>query len=394
MRRLALLLLAPAIAFPAFPANPAITQLVTVAQLEDALASSRAGSDGSLAKRLSEMRLTERLSEARLARLETQMPGRQAREQLLVLADESAFLQLPLADRLPAPVPDAAAQAALLARASAYLKDDMTQWPSFSAQREITRFEGTATVLATGLRDDLETPVGVRMLRSPAAEDWECPGEPRLPNRRVDPIERRSLQMLYRRGHSVRAVSTGGEFACAKGGVNTSDDVGEMLLLMPLILRGGKAVWGHWEEGASGPLAVFRFAASVNYESSAQQARMVQLEGEMEVDPQDGAIVRLAQVRRWMVDGYPREYDTVAEFAPVAMNGARYLLPARRVAMFLTPILKPRTWNNDVENVYRRFHLDKSPEQEYLNDVRFAEYRPYEPGAGTPGTTLAAKVAP
>jgi hypothetical protein len=235
----------------------------------------------------------------------------------------------------------------------------------------------------------------VRMLRSPAAENWECPGEARLPTRRVDPIERRSVQMLYRRGHSVHVVSTGGEFACAKAGVNTADDLGEMVLLMPLVLRGEKAVWGHWEQGAWGRLAVFRFAASVKYASSAgQEGRVVGVEGEMAVDPTDGGLVRLAQIRRWQVDGYPREYDTVAEFGPVAIGGKRYLLPARRVAMFLTPILKQRSWNDEVENVYRKFHLDESPEQEYLNDVRFTGFRAYEPGGGTPGTTLAARGAP
>jgi len=395
MRRLALFVLAPAIAFPAFAANPAITQLVTVAQLESALASSRGNSDGAVSKQLSQMRLTQRLSGARVARLDAALPGHQAREQLEVVADESAFLQLPQEDMLPDPAPDAAAQAALFARVSAYLKEGMEQWPSFSAQQEITRYEGTSTVLATGLRDDLETAVGVRMLRSPAAENWECPGEPRLPSRRVDPIERRSVPMLYRRGHSLHAVGTGGEFACAKSGVNTSDDVGEMLLLIPQIVRDGKAVWDHWEQGALGRLAVLRFAASVNYALSArQEGRMVEVEGEIAIDPEDGGIVRLAQVRRWEVDGYPREYDTVAEFAPVALSGARYLLPARRVAMFLTPILRQRSWNQEMENIYRKFHLDKSPQQEYLNDVRFTGYRVYEPPAGVPGTSLAAKGTP
>ena len=115
---------------------------------------------------------------------------------------------------------------------------------------------------------------------------------------------------------------------------------------------------------------------------------------QMAVDPQDGGIVRLAQVRRWQVGDYPREYDTVVKFGPVGISGARYLLPARRVAMFLTPILKQRNWNEQVENVYRKFHLDKSPQQEYLNDVRFAGYRAYEPAGGVPGTSLAAKGAP
>jgi hypothetical protein len=127
MRRLALFVLAPAIAFPAFAANPAITQLVTVAQLESALASSRGNSDGAVSKQLSQMRLTQRLSGAHLARLDAALPGHQAREQLEVVADESAFLQLPPEDMLQDPAPDAAAQAALFARVSAYLKEGLEQ---------------------------------------------------------------------------------------------------------------------------------------------------------------------------------------------------------------------------------------------------------------------------
>jgi hypothetical protein len=376
MRRIAVLVLVASSAFLAVWAKPPVTQLITVAQLEQVMASGHGGSDGSLAKELSGLRLTERLSNARLTRLEQGAPGKQSREQLLVVADESAFLELPAEDRIADPAPNAAAQATMLGRTAAYFKDTMQEWPNFSAIRAVIRFEGTDTLMAGGLQDDLGTHMGAAMLRSPAAPNWECPGTPRLPSRRLDVIERATLPVIYRRGHALHAFSPGGEFACAQHGVNTADEFSEMYILIPLVTSGGKTVWSHWEESPDGKIAVFRFSAAVNYTGSgADEERSVDLTGELGVNPKDGSVMRLVEVRRWEHDSVSREYDSAVEFGAIAMAGMRLLLPMRRVAMFMTPILKPATLNSTIEGYYRKFHLDKSPLQEYLNDVRFGEYR-------------------
>jgi hypothetical protein len=394
MRRMIVLVLLPAFAFSAFAVKPAVTELVSVAQLEQALASAQGASDGAVAKQLAQMRLTERLTDDRLAHLYGTLPGHQSREQLLVLADESAFRELPSEDRLPTSAPDPAAQTEILARTAAYVKDQIGQWPSFSALRSTTRFEGTATVLASGLQDDLGTPVGARLLRSPSAPNWECPGTHRLPSRRLDPIERVTVPVIYRRGHALHSFSGGGEFSCSHNGVNTSDEFGEILILVPLIAGDGKAEWSHWEAGAEGPLAVFKFMASVHFSVSvvSEESTAVELEGELAVDPKDGSVRRLTEVRRWQRNSYPREYDTAVEFGPIAMGGVRLLLPIRRVAMFLTPILKPAS-DNRIEGYYRKFHLEKSPLQEYLNDVRFGEYRAYSSPESHGGSTADVRLA-
>jgi hypothetical protein len=294
---------------------------------------------------------------------------------LLVIADESAFLDLPVEDRIDDPEPDAAAQAAMLARTATYFKDIMQEWPNFSALREVTRFEGTATLLATGLQDDLGTRMGAALLRSPAAPNWECPRAPRLPTHRLDVIERATLPVIYRRGHALHAFSPGGEFACMQHGVNTSDEFSEMHLLVPLVTGGHKAAWSHWEDSAEGKIAVFRFSAAVSYTGSVgDEEPIVNLTGEMGVNPRDGSVLRLVEIRRWDRNQAAREYDTAVEFGAVALGGMRLLLPARRVAMFQTPILKPAS-DSAVDGYYKKFHLEKSPLQEYLNDVRFGEYR-------------------
>jgi hypothetical protein len=356
------------------------------------IAGERSGSDGGMAKRLSEVRLTERLTDARLAQLYEQLRGRQSREQLLVVADESAFLALPAEDKIPDPIPDAEAQAAILARTGAYFKERMAEWPSFSVLRAVTRFEGTATVMASGLEDDLGTRMGAALLRSPAAPNWECPGAPRLPSRRLDVIERATLPVIYRRGHALHAFSTGGEFACMHRGLSTSDEFSEFHTLLPLVAREGKAEWSHWEDSAEGKIAVFRFSASVNYAGTNDPLAM-DLQGEIGVNPKDGSIVRLVEIRRWEHDSVTREYDSAVEFGAIAMGGMRLLLPVRRVAMFMTPILKPVTGNSTMAGYYRKFHLEKSPLQEYLNDVRFGEYRAYASPAEGEGTAAASVAA-
>ena len=77
---------------------------VTVAQLEQALASSRGESDGEAARRISDVELTERLSATKLSSWTASLSGKRTRQALTALADASAFLDPPPAE-VPADVP-------------------------------------------------------------------------------------------------------------------------------------------------------------------------------------------------------------------------------------------------------------------------------------------------
>jgi hypothetical protein len=366
--------------------------MVNVEQLEQELAKAHGRWDGPLAKHISNLKLTERLSAAKLASLEKNLPGRQAREELMALADESAFLDLPPAEILSMPVPDHATQAALLARTANAAKKTVAQWPNFSAARVTTRFEGTATVIAAGLQDTVSSVYGRNWYRSPAAEDWECPGEPKEGYRRLSVIERTSVTVVYRGGQVVHTLGgKGGEFECSQGGVSNTDDFGEVLSWVPRFTGEGKVVWSHWEQGANGLLAVFRYAAGVSYKpqtccvnSASFPATVVDVEGEIAVSSADGSVLRLTETRRWKEDRHgwfaAREYDTMVEYGSVEIGGTAYTCPVRRVAIFLTPLLRPRSWRKPGDAFYRRFGLTDSPLQEYLNDVSFGPYRLYGPG--------------
>jgi hypothetical protein len=90
MRKLTLLLFLMGIAFPAFA-----TKRVTVEQLEQVLVAAHGKPDAEVARQLSDLELAERLSSATLSRWEAELPGTEARQALIALADISAFLDLP-----------------------------------------------------------------------------------------------------------------------------------------------------------------------------------------------------------------------------------------------------------------------------------------------------------
>lgn len=127
----------------ALATEPVATQLVTVAELEQALAEGKGWPDKTLSVQLSDMRPTERLGDAQLSRLESEMPGRLAKVALLAVAEESAFLDPPAAEIPSLPAPEHATQVELIDRAADYVLKTILTLPDFSATRTTTRFMGT-----------------------------------------------------------------------------------------------------------------------------------------------------------------------------------------------------------------------------------------------------------
>src|ERR1700686_4353039 len=74
---------------------------VSVAQLEQMLASAHGKPDTDLAYQIGDLRLTERLSAVRIARLNAALPGEKSRQTLIAIADPSEF-QAPPSEELPA----------------------------------------------------------------------------------------------------------------------------------------------------------------------------------------------------------------------------------------------------------------------------------------------------
>ncbi|MGA2569415.1 MAG: hypothetical protein ABSF23_02755 [Terracidiphilus sp.] len=238
MRKPVIALLLTAAAAIACAGSRASAQSVTVEQLEQTLGRMHGMGDGQLAKSITDMKLTERLSDTRLARIEKRLLGRQSKEQLDALAGEAAFLDLPPADTPSEPAPHPARQAELLTRSVDYVNKTVAQWPSFTATRWTTRFEGTSTAIPTGLQDWLFSP---NSPRSRPINRWVCPDEPRYGHRRLSAIDTSRLTLVNRHGHELVAFGVnGGEFACPERGVSTAVEFGDALAWVPLVVSRGR----------------------------------------------------------------------------------------------------------------------------------------------------------
>jgi hypothetical protein len=139
-------------------ANLAVKR-ITVEQLERALAGTRGESDAELAKQLSDLDLTERLSYKKLLSWTASLRGKKSRQALFALADVSAFLDPPAAEIPGDAAPDLTAQDAMLSLAVAYLNKTIPKLPNFYATRTTTRYEETPQYF------DASTPVYYRPLR-------------------------------------------------------------------------------------------------------------------------------------------------------------------------------------------------------------------------------------
>jgi hypothetical protein len=99
---------------------------VTVAQLEQALAAATAAhkADAEKARMIAGMVLSERLSESTLQRLDTQLDaGPQVALAVQLLADQSAFLDLPGSELPTTAAPDQATQLRMFDAAAHYVTE-------------------------------------------------------------------------------------------------------------------------------------------------------------------------------------------------------------------------------------------------------------------------------
>jgi len=310
----------------------AAPQAVTVAQLEEMVAAGHQ-SDGDLARLLSGLELTQRLSPERFRRLEGALPGRRSREALLVVADLSGFLDLPAADVLADATPDAAAQKRIVARALDYVEAATRRLPDFVVTRHLTRFEDLQVVRG------VDKPVTVR---SDAF-------------RKVD---RSTATTLFREGREV-AEPTSANNVPKPGGLADYGVFGVLLAVVSGDLRSGQIAFDHWERGAE-RIAVFRFAVAESqshysvefccYLAADGWLRRYEANpryhGELAIDAETGAILRL--VLKTDLEPSPllhleadaekplKRADVLVEYGPVVIGGRTYICPLRSVSVMTT----------------------------------------------------------
>jgi len=339
---------------------------VTVEQLEHALSTINGSSDAEVARQLSGMELSQRLSTARLATLKARLKGKKARQALVALADESVFLAPPAGEIPSTAPPDAATQRLMMSRTVNYVDKALPKLPNFFANRTMVQYH--------------ERPPKPGQTWKTAAGDQSL---------YLD--ETFKAKMLFRDGKEVvEEEATKGQ--PLKPGKRTLNTVGTFGPLLATVLVGATSAhsdltWSRWEQGANGPQAVFRYRVPqetplffVGFGYLANDDRMVPLQkkaafhGEFAVDPASGAILRLT-VQADLEARLPLERsDVMVEYSPVVIGGNTYFCPARSVS-----IVRQRT-AMDIHEWGENFKV-YAPFETILSDMAYEKYHVFHPTA-------------
>lgn len=355
MRRWATLAVLIAVALPAALAE----EHVTVEQLESILTQSQNTPDGDLAAKLSDLRLTERLSTQQLVKWKATLPGAKSQRALTGLADHAAFLAPP-AKEIPALAdPDVAEQRRIMGLTAAYVSKAIPDLPKFYATRSITHYEdaaGSAKEAAPMDGGDLHA---VRITRA---------------------------TVLYREGEEVvepGPVKTSEHAVPLDRGLRTWGVFGPILGLVLVDAAQNTLAWSHWEQGPNGPVAVFRYvvpdekshyevryccvASTYGLESNSFSA-MSGYHGEITVDPTSGTILRLTlQAKLGDSDPIVRAASMV-EYGPVELGGKEYICPTHSVSIAVAKTLK------EAHDPSGRGYPVMGPLQMLLNDADYDQY--------------------
>ena len=385
MRKLLLWLLLATIPLPVFAAKR-----VTADRLEKLLAAAHGKPDAKVAQQLANLELSERLSGARLARWEAELPGPDSRQALVALADASAFLDPPAAEIPATAPPDVATQRQIVALAVDYVSKTISRLPDFVATRDTIRFEDSPP----------------RQLDNGTVTGNFVPYEP------LHPVARSSDMVFYRDGKEVvdSDADKVRQSESAASGLNTWGEFGPILTTVLLDAAQGTMGWSHWEQGSAGAQAVFSYAvpkAKSHYEVKyccVQRDNLNLLfkqlsgyRGEIAIDPANGTILRLTVAADLGKNDPIVKANILVEYGPVEIGGVTYICPLKSVSISLAhkqdahAIRMQRLAATIVEQNNQSI---PAPLQTLVDDVAFEQYHIFRaetsiltgdiPGTGNP----------
>lgn len=347
---------------------------MTVAQLEQLLSAESGGhkNDGEIARKISGVELSERLTETTLARLSSQLKsGSAAATALLLLADRSAFLDPP-ANELPStPAPDAATQQHLLGAAQRFALETLPRLPNLLATRTTFSFDDSPQ---EGPKGGYAERMGMHLIGSTQAEVSVS-------------NERENVSIKTAPGKSGAAQ--------AAGGLMTWGEFGSALLIILSDSAQGKTTWSHWEQTSAGMMAVFHYdvpksASHYEIDTSVEEIqnsgesirwagartrdagaiskwnRTIRVkpdyQGSLWIDPATGTITRVTLIAD--LKGNPKfeRGAVLVEYGPVAIGDKTLICPVRSLALSAAPPTVNATfagvateWLN--ENLFTNYHL-------------------------------------
>ena len=322
---------------------------VTVEQLEQRLGAAHHGSDSELAAELTGMELTERMSGAQLAQWKAGLPGAKSQAALVALADASAFLNPPAA-RVPALAPpDLATQRQMLAKTVDYLSKTIPKLPDFFATRTTIRYRETAQkdqqeqVWKTAMGDrslhKAETSIASVTYRNGYEVVNAGTAKGKKPKREETSVNQDGSQI------PVVTVAQGKRQKWDDASLNTRGIFGPILNTVTQDAARSELAWSRWEEGAGGMRAVFRYSvpqAKSHYEQTycclaegsgnVLLKRMSSYHGEIMIDPESGAILRMTVQADWPPRMPVLRSDIMVQYGPQTIGGSNYICPVRSVS--------------------------------------------------------------
>jgi hypothetical protein len=337
-------------------AQAAPVRRVTAAEVDQLVAAAQGQPDGKIAKQLSGIKLTERASAVRLARWQAQLPGKRCRTALTLLADTSAFLDLPAADMPADAPPDLQTQKAMLNKTIEYVSSTITRLPDFYATRSTEHFEDTPdSPVSTYGTSGRNLGLGLRTSQ-PFYEPLHNTGKS-------------SATISYVAGHellgSKKDTDSLGKPALE---LTSHGEFGAILVVVLLDAAKGRLSWGNWERDANGVNAVYRYAVRQGHSSYAvvlphglkNDSLFPAYHGEIAVDPATGTVMRISVVADLVPPDDKAISSIMVEFGPVSIGGKSYICPVHSVALARIALGDPL--------------LPETRMQMQLNDVVFINY--------------------
>ena len=309
-------------------------------------------------------RLGQRFSSSRLNFWKNRLHRTKTIAALVVLADRSAFLDLPGEEASVEPAPDRAAQQRMISATVGYLKEEIPKLPDFFAVRTATIYEQAGP----GRADDWKSAPADQTLKETATV---------------------RVTLRNRNGHEEQEAIRKGAPARRKD-LNLTGDFGAVLrTVLGDAARGdSKVFWSRWEQGEHGREAVFHYIVRVdNPHWEVSYCCLVggrtylaspKYLGDLTIDPSTGAILRLTMQAQL---GWIREPNlspvqpelasaVMVEYGPVQFGGRDFICPLRSVvSVRVRTVDTVKLWGQEFD-VY-------GPYETRLNDMAYTGYHKF-----------------
>jgi VWFA-related protein len=334
--------------------SPSAIKRVTVEQLEQFLTTARGKSDAELARQLSNLELTERLSSASLVSWSAKLRGEKAKQSLLALADASAFLSPPPTEILCDPPPDLPSQQHMISLVRDYLSKTIPRLPNFFASRTTNHYEEVPRYYEGNTTTDYQ-PLHL-------ADTSKETVLYRNGSEAVDPGAK------HKKKKTDRYLITYGTFGPILGAVTDA------------MATPGSLTWSRWEKGPSGPRAVFRYVIPTQKspfmvggcclpdgDGERPFQKLTGYYGELTIDPATGAILRLELMADLKSTTPLVRSDIMIEYGPVEIGGKTYICPLKSVSISRG---RSVTLLAEWDESFRTY----GPYATMLNDITFGSY--------------------